>query len=219
MIDEPVTTARLVRETWNLAKALGWFVPGWTLVLTIVSVSLETAGYPNGATIGVSVLMIVAQRAAVLSGLVAGGHDQADVSLNFVELIVLQFLTVVAYGVGFLLLVVPFLILLVRWWVAVPLMATRRVGPTDALAVGWAMTKGYALPIAGLAALLFGAMAISLFGSIAMTGVDLDLEPLSATNLVVELALNGFSLLLTLSSVATFLAIRPAHDRLSEVFA
>jgi hypothetical protein len=58
-------------------------------------------------------------------------------------------------GLGFLLLIVPGLILLTMWWVATPACVVERTGPWTSLKRSAALTKGHRWKIFGLIILLF----------------------------------------------------------------
>lgn len=79
----------------------------------------------------------------------------------FLPLIVLSIILSVAYGIGLMLLVVPGLILMTLWVVAVPAFVAERPGIIGALSRSFALTEGQRWRIFALMVLAFIAMMIA----------------------------------------------------------
>ena len=216
---EPVTVGGLLRGTVALLDPLRWLLLGWTVFLTLVSVGSAWAGHADAGSLAVSVLGIVAARAVVLAALQVGGYPPHRLRLGFIGLIVLQIVTGLGLLLGALLLVVPFFILLVRWWVAVPVMATEDIGPTDALGRSWQVTAPHWRPLAGFAAIVVFAFAVLVGLYVWASEPDGMLEVLSVANIAFEVAINVASLILSLTGASAFLLMRDRADDLGEVFA
>ena len=85
----------------------------------------------------------------------------------WLKLLGLSILTVLLLVVGFLLLVVPGVILLWRLFLAPYILIDKKTKVVDALSVSWNMTKGYAWPIYGVVLFSF---VLALTGAIPLVG-------------------------------------------------
>ena len=219
---EAVTVERLLRDTAALVRPLAGQFLGWTAGLTMLNVALSLAGHEDAALVAVGVLIVVAQRHVVLSALVVAGYPRSTLRLGFVHVFVLQLLVAAGYLLGALLFIVPFVVLFVRWWTAVPIMATTGIGPVAALKQSWTTTARAWRPVAGLAGVVLFVMTVAAAAAIAHVadvGVDVETDPLSFGFILTEVIYNTLTLLITLSTVAVFLALRDRSDALGEVFA
>ncbi len=106
-------------------------------------------------------------------------------------------LVAVGTALGLLLLVVPGVILYVRWAVVTPALVTERLGPAEAMRRSWALVSGRSWPVLGAVALgfLFFAIADQIFSAIG-TGL---LERLDST-VAGEVA---YAVTVTLASILT----------------
>jgi hypothetical protein len=105
-------------------------------------------------TIGEAVLLLGAfQRMRGEPLRVSAALQQAFA--RFLPLIGLGILWALALLFGFLLLIVPGVILLCTWWVVVPVCVVEGLGPIASFSRSSALTKGYRWKIFGLLAVLF----------------------------------------------------------------
>jgi hypothetical protein len=115
---------------------------------------------------------------------------------------------------GIVLLVVPGLVLMVRWSAVGPIILAERVGATEALAKSWDATRGHSWPI-------FGALMIVFIPAI--VGFAAMIADPDSRNVATLLVYNiGFSVSLLIgwhAAVAIYMAIEPKPKRLEEIFA
>ena len=130
----------------------GW---GTSMVwLMVVGVFLAVILFFALNTIGEAVLLLGAfQRMRGESLRVSEALQRAFA--RFLPLIGLGILWASALIVGFLLLVVPAIILMCMWWVVVPVCVVEGLGPVASLSRSAALTKGYRWKIFGLMLVLF----------------------------------------------------------------
>ena len=116
---------------------------------------------------------------------------------------------------GLVLLIVPAIILFVRWSITVPTVIGTDLGVMDSIGESWRETEGGFWPILGLFAVLY-------LPGIAVAIVGVLLEPLSGTGLIATLLFNlGFNVAIVagwLGSLAIYAAVH-SRTNLSEVFA
>lgn len=133
---------------------------------------------------------------------------------RFGSFIALVILTGLGVGLGFLFLVIPGIILAVRWSVSVPAVVADGNGYAEAIAYSWEATRPHFWPIFGTLVVVY------LPGTVAAgVGLYLQLESIPAMGAALsELAINGSMVVGWFAVVAIFAALRP-DNRLSEVFA
>jgi len=85
---------------------------------------------------------------------------------RFLPLVGLGLLVGLAVGIGFMLLIVPGVILLVMWAVGVPACVVEGLGATESLSRSSALTKGYRWPILGI---MFVVGLVNWIGTIILT--------------------------------------------------
>jgi hypothetical protein len=91
---------------------------------------------------------------------------------RLVPIIGLTFLTVFGIAIGFMLLLVPGLMLLTRWFVAVPVCMVERVGPVDSLRRSSQLTAGHRWKVFGTILLLYiGAGIVSQIITVTMAAI------------------------------------------------
>jgi hypothetical protein len=83
----------------------------------------------------------------------------------------LSLMVAICVGIGLLLLIVPGIILFVRWSLAVPILIDRAVPTADAVALSWAQTAGHFGPILAIFTLVY-APGLLLFGASFMSDAD-----------------------------------------------
>lgn len=131
------------------------------------------------------------------------------------SIIGVSYLSGIAIVLGLLLFVIPGLILLVRWSIAVPIVLSERQGVIGALQESWHRTEGHFWPILGLLLVVYVPMLAFLVAVAAVMG--------SAHSMVTSILVNaGVSLGLIVgwhSTVALFFASDPPTQSLQEVFA
>lgn len=134
--------------------------------------------------------------------------------LPFIGMSILAFLGVV---LGFLLFVIPALILLVRWSAANGFLVSGQSGVVDALSQSWNATRGYSWPIFGVAVVISLAtlLVMGAFAGITFSMVDDGLWIAA----IITTALDAFSDTIYLAlSIAVYHCIVPPDTSVSEVF-
>ena len=141
---------------WNDSFVLADRIKGpfliWVGALIAAATATDVAGYANEAALPLTIFGVVAQTFIAVAALNIGQSDSAHAAIRPRVATVFGIALLSGLGIllGALLLVIPGLFLLVRWWVAVPIALDRNVGAVEAIRESWAMTADYWLPIAGL---------------------------------------------------------------------
>ena len=145
-------------------------------------------------------------------GLLPGGYRTRRLG----ALLGLILLTQFAITLGFLLLVVPGLILLVRWFLCVPVLVTEEAGVIESLQISWEESSGRFWPLFAVVAAIYGPVFLASFalGFIAMATDNVAVADAIA-NIVTYVALVvGWH-----AAVAAYSMRRGGTEGLSEVFA
>ena len=117
--------------------------------------------------------------------------------------------------VGLLLFVIPGVVALVRWSMAVPIVLSERNGTMNALRESWYRTEGHFWPILGLLLIIYTPFLVLLMAVGALMPSTLVLTTSILVNAVVSLTLvAGWH-----AAVALLLASDPPMQPLEEVFA
>jgi hypothetical protein len=171
--------------------------------------------YDWGALFLISILCLVLQywltRAALAD--IPGWNP----GTRFAAFIVLGIVSQAAIVVGFLLLIVPGIVLMVRWWISLPVLLDTELTVLEALGESWRRTERSFWPILGLIMPLY---LLMLLGLGAIEGMNLAGEarlytPVEA--LVINVTLTAANIFGWYVAVAAYeLTARRSH--LSEIF-
>jgi hypothetical protein len=137
-------------------------------------------------------------------------------------LIGLNFLTGLGIMIGFVLLVVPGIVLAVRWSIAGPILLGDDKGVSEAIADSWEETAGRFWPIfgAGVVIIVLGivtvVLLVALFAAVASL---LGTSAAMTEEVVVDIAVQAFMVSLWYQSVAIYALKRSPTEELQEVFA
>ena len=143
----------------------------------------------------------------------AGNASEASVS-GFFSYLAMTIVSSAGVLAGLAILLVPGLVLFMRWFIAAPVLIARGEGPIQALKSSWELTRGYAITIfvAGIPASLL------LFGFVVLVGRAVD-----GKTVVLALLMNAtgevFSVLSIAMAVAVFGLLDRASGDLGEIFA
>lgn len=125
-------------------------------------------------------------------------------------------LSSLAIGFGFILIIIPGIILSVRWMPLLPMVIDRDSGATDAFGDAWAMTDGYGWSIFG-AALIMGVLLM--IGGAAVGGAGYFFGQFSflaaGLNAIMEAI---FALAFVALAVTVYDQLRDGTEELAEVF-
>jgi uncharacterized membrane protein len=99
--------------------------------------------------------------------------ESLNVALSrFFPILGLAILTAIGVGIGFMLLLIPGLILMTMWFVGVPACMVDRLGPWDSLKRSAQLTKGYRWKLFGIMLLLYvGAGIVSQVITVTMVAI------------------------------------------------
>jgi uncharacterized membrane protein len=159
----------------------------------MISNASGDVGAALGANLGVTLLGVA--LASVLQGMltrasfddlsgkgVAMGAAIGDGLRYFFPLVLLGILLGLGVMLGFILLIIPGLILAVRWAVAAPALVIEGLGPTTAMGRSAELSKGSRWPIFGLLLLYVLLSIVVQFGAMMLIGVS-GFEPVMLTTL------------------------------------
>jgi hypothetical protein len=167
-VTEP-SAASILGETVALVRRTAWRAAAAILILTAVSVAIDLAT-ANGAG-GAGGLNLIASMANlvlqfwVTAGLLQHLGLRTASGGGFLAMFGVDILTGLGTLAGLILLIVPGIVLGVRWSISVPYaLADGYEGVGDAIGRGWRITQGRAWPI--FLALLpwYGLMGAGIFG-------------------------------------------------------
>lgn len=215
---QPYTAADLVGRTLALLRAnsqasLGAFLP---LTATAVAVDAGWIGHEweTGSNFLLSVGAVVAQYVVIRTDLALLGVPMARRS-RFAAFFGLGIVWSLAILAGLVLLVVPGLVLIVRWWIAAPLLISSQIGIIGSLRESWRQTDGRFWPILGAATVIW-APAVAV---VAATSLPLDAEMGVVHFAIVNAALYAALIAGWHAAVAAFSFSPVAHDGLADIFA
>ena len=206
-------------NTFALAGQIKGTLLAWIGALVLAATVTDQFGFDREAILPLTILGVFAQTQIVVAALRAGSGEAAQAAIRpqFGRVFGIGILSGFAILLGGLLLIVPGVLLLIRWWVAVPLALDRDVGASQSLNESWALTAAHWAPILGLflgLLVLVGvpALALGMVGGLADQGVAWPLT--LATNLVTY----GVTNFGTVSTVAVYRAISDRTTDLRAVF-
>lgn len=176
-----------------------------------------TAAMGIGAALfqlGVAVLTVVASYLLLQSVLGNSGRlrDRSTRIWAYVGMSILAFL---GMAVGFMLLIVPGIIIAVRWAASSGFLIGARKGIIESLGASWEATRGYSWPIFFAALILIIGLVIVagvLVGSVTFTGITVLVAFLSS---VVDAASNALFLVFGL---AVYMLVHDDSEHTAEVF-
>jgi hypothetical protein len=209
---EAETSGRILARAVELARDNALPAVLAIIGLAALDTILEVGSRGTFAVSGVTslitqyVLSVIAMRRL---GLV-GDDERGQKILPMVGLLIL---TGAATLLGLLLLIVPGVILAVRWWIVVPILLAEDVTVGAAMRQSWERTADRFWPIFGVIAINIAAIfAASAAAALAVEGNRVGTF---AMNLIIDAAVVS----LWYAAVGTYEHSRPATNELEEVFA
>lgn len=197
----------------------------WSRRIGVTFTNTDTLGLASGAFETLSLIVFVIASYLLLRQMMVGlGRTPAPGS-RFWSFLGMSILALIGLGLGFMLFVIPGIILLVKWSAANGYVMTGEHGIRGSLGASWEATSGHGWSILGAGVILWIAMAILsgmlvgvLFG-VGMQNLSGAFQPL--TGLVV--ALSGFVESFTNAvsfafSIAVFHLLAPADTSVADVF-
>ena len=147
---EQAGVAALLRHSAHIAQAVPGTVAavllvgtvGYTFADVIPDARASVSGYLVMAFVQLYLQLLVTARALVACGLAPPNRDSRRPTMGrYPSAVALNFFYVLGVLAGALLLVVPGIVLFLRWSVALPAMLAEEEGITDALARSWQLTR------------------------------------------------------------------------------
>lgn len=160
-----IGTARILAHSWAVIRANSGLFWGTVGLLTAVSAVLDLSDPDGSRSVIVDGLASLVAQYLVTRRLIedrwpSGSHAGA---LPVIAVLIVSSLAIL---LGMVLLIVPGIILAVRWFPVVPMLVARNEGVADALRQSWEKTRGSGIAIfAALAALYaptFAAIPVAL---------------------------------------------------------
>jgi len=184
------------------------------VAMTALGLLSDMSESGRGAFFLVSIATLVLQYWLTVSLL-----DRQDLRLaqgpRFAPYFFLGIVTSLAIALGLVLLVIPGIVLMVRWSIATPAVIADEVGITDAIGYSWRETEGHFWPILGTLLVVYSPYVASLLAFyLSDTNQEWQLPALFGA----ELALNISLIAGWHAGVAIFAETRP-RPGISEVFA
>jgi hypothetical protein len=156
---------------------------------------------------------LIAQYALIAAalrklGLIGEGEGAAKLPAMFG----LLFVTNLATLIGVVLLIVPGVILAVRWSIVVPILLAERTTIREAMRQSWERTAGRFWPIFGVFAIFTGALVVAV-------GVAAMFEGNVVATVATSVVINVVVVAMWYADIAIYEHGRPATSELEEVFA
>jgi hypothetical protein len=220
-VSRGASAAEILEGTiWLLRRGAGRCALVMILLTSAVAASEHVfAAVGPGPSLGMDLALLAAAVAAPLWLIRGALADVGRVPPRRVRLgayFLLSFLYFAASAAGMLSLLVPGLVIAVRWWVAAPLMIDRELSPVEALAESWRETNDRFWPLLAVAAVFWLPVLASL-GAVVWSAFPN--EPGMSAVLIGEVVANGALILAALSSVAAYAPVGERDEDLPEVFA
>lgn len=206
-----------MRDTLSAtSKTVLSYVAAMTVLFSLLDLAQVESGHFTLSSIGSTIAGYLLMRALVVeTGLAREGE-----TAGFGSYFGMGFLEGLAYVVGAVLLVVPAVILMVRWTPSIPLLMCERRDVTESMGLSWQSTKDSFWPLLGLT--LLG--AVPFVFAVLVSGVFFEDEgPLTAggiaASLITNLCITAMSAYFALLALATYRLLFRPHEGLAEVFA
>jgi hypothetical protein len=216
MHEDDVSAGRLNAAMFALMRDNAAAVALSIIAMSTVGVAAEMVNPEAYFSLPVSIASMLAQfivmRAALdrmglvqRSGRAVGAYIGASILINIGVLL------------GLVLLIIPGVVLTLRWSIALPILLAEDQDASGSLSESWARTRGHALQI--LLAYLVPLAAL-VCAILAYATADPETAQVSMTASAIGNALMSlFSVMTWLLSVALYAAVTGAHEPLEEIFA
>lgn len=208
----PITPSRELKIGKIIDETLGVLercvLPGlvYLVVMTALNVPATRYGLDHQSAGSQAVLSLFSLFVGIVGGyflteamLRQTGHRLPGAGEAFLPYVGLSILSILGTIVGFVLLILPGLIVMARWSVAAPLLLSRGEGPVQALKSSWERTRGneFTIIVAALA-LAAAFIAIAIFAGVFYEDDDM------VGMIVSQLASTAIGVVLTGMGVALF---------------
>jgi hypothetical protein len=202
-------------QTFVLADRIKVTLLAWTGGLIIAATASDQFVYSQATTLPLSILGVFAQTYIVTEALRLGASAEAQSAIRpqFGRVFGISIVSTLAILLGGLLFIVPGVLLLIRWWIAVPVALDRDIGVSDALRESWRLTAPHWAGILGILLILLAMLAIPMAGLFFLGGLDQD-----AISIPASFSMNTAMYVVTsLGSVSTVAVYRTIYQPVSEL--
>jgi hypothetical protein len=153
--DARYETGKLLSEAWALTLANGQRVAITMLVLSVPAILIDIYAEEAVRMNSLLGLVTVFMQFWCTAGLLQDLHRRSPDAGGFGSVFVVGLLSSVAIIVGMVLLLIPGIILLVRWSMSIPLVVAEGGGATSAIGESWERTRDGFWPILGALVLAY----------------------------------------------------------------
>lgn len=206
-------------QTFVLADKIKVTLVGWTIGLIFAATVSDQFDSSSASFLPVSILGVFAQTYIVVAALCVGLDPVAQAAIRplFGRVLGISILTTLAIILGGLLLILPGVFLLLRWWIAVPVALDRDVGVREAMRESWELTAPHWASILGLFLVILAFIAIPLTGLVFLGGLDEEMMSIPMS-LAVNTVLYVGTMIGTVSTAAAYRTIYQPVAQLRQVF-
>lgn len=206
-------------QTFILADRIKVTLLAWTVGLIVASTASDQFDSSTASTLPLSILGIFAQACIVTAALRVGLDPAAQAAIrpHFGRVFGIALLSGLAILFGALLLIIPGVLLLIRWWVAVPVALDRDIGVSEALRESWALTAPHWPAILGLFLVISAFIVVALTGMYFLNGFEEEIMSMPMS-LAMNTVLYVGTMIGTVSTVAAYRTIYQPTSDLRRVF-
>lgn len=206
-------------QTFILADRIKVTLLAWTAGLILAATVSDQIDSITATTLPLSIAGVFGQTYVVVAALRVGRDPAAQVAIRplFGRVFGISILTTLAVLLGGILLVIPGVFLLLRWWIAVPLALDRDSSIIVAMRESWELTAPHWASILGLLFRVLAIIAIPMAGLFFVGGLDEEIMswPVSmAMNTVLYIG----TMVGTVSTVAAYCTIYQPAVELRQIF-
>jgi hypothetical protein len=201
-------------QTFILADRIKATLLAWTAGLIIAATISDQFDTSTATILPLSIAGVFAQTYIVVAALRVGldAAAQAAIRPQFGRVFGISILTTLAVLLGGLLLIIPGVFLLIRWWIAVPVALDRDLRVSEAMRESWELTAQHWASILGLFLVLLVFIAIPVIVLFFLGGLDEEIVSLPMS-LVENTVLYVGTMAGTVSTVAAYrLIYQPVAD-------
>jgi hypothetical protein len=218
MEERDISAGEILNRTASLLRANAAAVAVAGAVLVALGVAIDRGGTGEGNSSGLNSLMNVAMIAMqfwLTKRMVEQVNGAPLERVRFPAFFGMCLLSGIGIVIGLVLLVIPGIVLVVRWSVASPILIGSDAGVVDSLRQSWEETSGAFWPILGAQLVIFGAaLAVCAIGVLVETT-----WPDSPVGAIIANAGLTFGVVAVWHSAVAIYSIRRQPAALSEVFA
>lgn len=212
-----VRLGQIMDESIRLAQAAKWKGLLYVVVLTAVGAFIDQQSEVNAGNLMFSLVSFALGYVLSISMLRDGGLVPNGLAAGFGSYFGLSLLSGLGIGFGFLVLIIPGLVLFVRWAPAYGFVLGEGTGVLEALSEAWEQTGAHFWPLA-LAMLVpvainLGAAAFFILSSNEDGSISVPMSVLA--NGIFSTA----GVAITAVGIASYALLRDRNDELAEVFA